>query len=61
LGRFRPLIAASLAAPGGEREDRAIEMLAAKKLLADPTLDARALGSVPVGGERPVSTARVSR
>jgi carboxyl-terminal processing protease len=45
----------------GEREDRAIEMLAARKLLADPTLYARALGSVPVGGERPVSTARVSR
>jgi carboxyl-terminal processing protease len=44
----------------GQREDHDIEVQAARRLLADPVLYARALGSAP-GVARPMTTARMTR
>ncbi len=44
----------------GQRDDHEIEVQAARRLLADPVLYARALGTAP-GAARPMTTARMTR
>jgi carboxyl-terminal processing protease len=41
----------------GEREDREVDVVAAKRVLEDPALYARALGASPAAGLSPVATA----
>jgi carboxyl-terminal processing protease len=45
----------------GDREDHDVEVMAAKRVLDDPALYARALGTSPAAALRPVATAGMVR